>query len=109
MTGSIDDGPGHHSSVEPHDNARPRVDLSLQNAADRPDIEGMQRLLILTALLLTTSMPAGATPREPVLSARLDAPRVEPLTNYHRGPLPLLRRDTRSLRRIETYPRCTYP
>jgi hypothetical protein len=69
----------------------------------------MRRLLTLTALCLAASMPAGATSREPALSARLDAPRVEPLTNYNRGPLPLLRRDTRSLRRIETYPRCTYP
>jgi hypothetical protein len=69
----------------------------------------MGRLLIVMTLWLTASMPAGATPREPVLSARLDAPRVEPLKNYHRGPLPLLGRDTRSLRRIETYQRCTYP
>jgi hypothetical protein len=94
--------------VPPPDNARARVDLSLQIAADRTDIRTMRQLLIATTLWLTASMPAGATPREPVFSARLDSPRVEPLKNYHRGPLPLLRRDSRSLRRIENFPHCSY-
>jgi hypothetical protein len=82
--------------------------LSLHKAKGRPNIEEMRPLLILVGLWLAATS-AVAAPREPSRLGRLDAPRVEPLTNYNRGPLPLLRRDTRSLRRIETYPRCTYP